>query len=198
MDTDGPSTAFPPRGNGSTLLHHTSPLLSFLLIVFRNRLLHASECLVVPAAQNTTALLMLRMTCPPLLVIYAASFHIRQVTKKSGIRRLFNPLLAGVWKDSDDQLTRLLPLVGDAGAAALVLLVVFSRPASLPTDALRTAAVTPSLIEGFLSVGLAGSCTSLPFWKRARRSCQLFVTLDIVVDESSSIDADDIVEILVR
>ncbi|KAI7372117.1 hypothetical protein KC354_g140 [Hortaea werneckii] len=100
--------------------------------------------------------------------------------------------------DSHDQLTRLLPLVGDAGAAALVLLVVFSRPASLPTDALRTAAVTPSLIEGFLSVGLAGSCTSLPFWKRARRSCQLFVTLDIAVDESSSIDADDIVEILVR
>merc|ERR1719487_1642121 len=89
-------------------------------------------------------------------------------------------------------------LVGDAGAAALVLLVVFSRPASLPTDALRTAAVTPSLIEGFLSVGLAGSCTSLPFWKRARRSCQLFVTLDIVVDESSSIDVNDIVETVVR
>ena len=141
---------------------------------------------------------MLRMTCPPLLVIYAASFHVRQVTKKSGIRRLLNLSLAGVWKDSDDQLTRLLPLVGDAGAAALVLLVVFSRPASLPTDALRTAAVTPSLIEGFLSVGLAGSCTSLPFWKRARRSCQLFVTLDIVVDESSSIDVNDIVETVVR
>lgn len=138
------------------------------------------------------------MTCPSLLVIYAASFHIRQITKKGGVRRLLISVLAGVWKESDDRLTRLLPPVGDAGAAALVLLIVFSRPVSLPTDALRTAAVTPSLIEGFLSVGLAGSCTSLPFWKRARRSCQLFVTLDMMVDESSSIDANETAEILVR
>ena len=39
-----------PMAAMSALLHHTSPLLSLLLIVFCNRLLHASECLVVPTA----------------------------------------------------------------------------------------------------------------------------------------------------
>lgn len=63
----------------------------------------------------------------------------------------------------------------------LTLLVVFSRPALLPMEALLTAAATESPTDALRSaMGLPGSWTSFPFWKRDRRSDQEFEALDML------------------
>lgn len=81
------------------------------------------------------------------------------------------------------RLTLLRWFEGDAelSVLAVLLLVVLSRLLALPTDALLTASATP-LPDGRRGGGLLGSWSSLPLWKRPRRSahCHWFDILGTV------------------